>query len=77
MTDDGPGIPAEWRERIFEPFVRRDDSPRGAGIGLFAARHLARAMNGELRLEDRLPAGSQFVLELAASHGPGGSAGGA
>jgi K+-sensing histidine kinase KdpD len=77
VTDDGPGIPAEWRERIFEPFVRRDDSPRGAGIGLFAARHLARAMSGELRLEDRLPAGSQFVLELAASHGPGGPAGGA
>ena len=77
VTDDGPGIPPEWRERIFEPFVRRDDSPRGAGIGLFAARHLARAMNGELRLEARVPAGSQFVLELAASHGPGGPAGGA
>ncbi len=77
VTDDGPGIPAEWRERIFEPFVRRDDSPRGAGIGLFAARHLARSMNGELRLEDRVPQGSQFVLELAASHGPGGSSGGA
>lgn len=75
VTDDGPGIPAEWHERIFEPFVRRDDSPRGAGIGLFAARHLAHAMNGELRLEDRLPAGSQFVLELAASHGPSGSPG--
>ena len=77
VTDDGPGIPVEWRERLFEPFVRRDDSPRGAGIGLFAARHLARAMQGELRLEDRIPAGSQFVLELAASHGPGGSPGGA
>ena len=77
VTDDGPGIPPEWRERIFEPFVRRDDSPRGAGIGLFAARHLARAMHGELRLEDRLPSGSQFVLELAASHEPGGSPGGA
>ena len=77
VTDDGPGIPAEWRERIFEPFVRRDDSPRGAGIGLFAARHLARAMNAELRLEDRIPAGSQFVLELAASHGPESGSSGA
>ncbi len=77
VTDDGPGIPVEWRERLFEPFVRGDDSSRGAGIGLFAARHLARAMQGELRLEDRVPAGSQFVLELAASHGPGGSPGGA
>jgi len=77
VTDDGPGIPAEWRDRIFEPFVRRDDSPRGAGIGLFAARHLARVMQGELRLEPRANGGSQFVLELAASHGPGGPSGGA
>lgn len=65
ITDDGPGIPWEWRDRIFEPFVRLDDSPRGAGIGLFAARHLARAMGGDLRVEDREPAGSQFVLTLA------------
>src|SRR5918992_494732 len=67
ITDDGPGIPTEWRERIFEPFVRLDDSPRGAGIGLFAARRLARTMGGELRAEERLPAGSQFVLELPAA----------
>jgi signal transduction histidine kinase len=65
ITDDGPGIPEAWRERIFEPFVRLDDSPRGAGIGLFAARHLARAMGGDLSVEARLPAGSQFVLDLA------------
>lgn len=65
VTDDGPGIPREWRDRIFEPFVRLDDSPRGAGIGLFAARHLARAMGGDLRVEDREPAGSQFVLTLS------------
>ena len=67
ITDDGPGIPVDWRERIFEPFVRLDDSPRGAGIGLFAARHLARSMSGDLRAEDREPSGSQFVLELPAA----------
>jgi signal transduction histidine kinase len=65
ITDDGPGIPEPWRERIFEPFVRLEDSPRGAGIGLFAARHLARSMGGELSVEPREPYGSQFVLELA------------
>jgi signal transduction histidine kinase len=64
VTDDGPGIPAAWRDRIFEPFVRLDDSPRGAGIGLFAARRLARAMDGELTVEPREPFGSQFVLRL-------------
>jgi signal transduction histidine kinase len=68
ITDDGPGVPREWRERIFEPFVRLDDSARGAGIGLFAARHLARSMGGDLRAEDRQPRGSQFVLELPAAH---------
>jgi signal transduction histidine kinase len=65
ITDDGPGIPEAWRERIFEPFVRLDDSPRGAGIGLFAARHLARTMGGELTVERREPYGSQFSLSLA------------
>ena len=64
VTDDGPGIPDAWRERIFEPFVRLDDSPRGAGIGLFAARRLARSMEGELTVEPREPYGSQFVLRL-------------
>ena len=64
VTDAGPGIPEAWHERIFEPFVRLDESPRGAGIGLFAARHLARAMGGQLTLEPREPHGSQFVLRL-------------
>lgn len=67
ITDNGPGIPRDWREKIFEPFVRLDDSPRGSGIGLFAARHLARSMGGDLRTEDRAPRGSQFVLELPAA----------
>jgi signal transduction histidine kinase len=70
VSDDGPGIPPDWHDRIFEPFIRRDDSSRGSGIGLFAARYMARSMGGELRLESREPSGSQFVLELAAVHGP-------
>lgn len=64
VTDNGPGIPEPWRVSIFEPFVRLDDSPRGTGIGLFAARHLARSMGGELTVEPREPYGSQFVLSL-------------
>jgi K+-sensing histidine kinase KdpD len=71
VSDDGPGIPRESHALIFEPFVRRDDSSRGSGIGLFAARHLARTMGGDLRLEPIEPSGSRFVLELTAAHGPG------
>jgi K+-sensing histidine kinase KdpD len=70
VTDDGPGIPPEWHALVFEPFARRDDSGRGSGIGLFAARHLARSMGGDLRLEPAESSGSRFVLELAAAHGP-------
>ncbi len=71
VTDDGPGIPPEWRESIFEPFVRLADSARGAGVGLFAARRLARSMGGDLRVEDRPSTdGTQFVVELASASLP-------
>ena len=43
VADEGPGIPEEWRERIFEPYARREtQTARGSGIGLYAARRLAR-----------------------------------
>jgi signal transduction histidine kinase len=65
VGDDGPGIPPELRESVFEPFVRLDDTGRpGAGVGLFAARRLAGAMGGRLWIEDKPAGGSQFVISL-------------
>ena len=65
VGDDGPGIPADLRERVFEPFVRLDETGRpGAGVGLFAARRLTGAMGGRLWIEDRPAGGSQFVVVL-------------
>ncbi len=46
VRDNGPGIPTELRERIFEPFVTT--KPTGTGLGLFICAQLARAMGGEL-----------------------------
>lgn len=46
VTDDGPGISAELRERLFQPFVTTKQ--RGAGLGLSASRRLARDNGGEL-----------------------------
>jgi len=55
VDDDGPGIPAAERERVFQPFVRldasRNPSTGGIGLGLTIARDVARSHGGDVRLE--------------------------
>ncbi|MGG5260408.1 HAMP domain-containing sensor histidine kinase [Phycicoccus avicenniae] len=67
VRDDGPGIPAADRERVFERMVRLDDARSrdlgGSGLGLPIARGLARAHGGDLRLLDEGP-GAVFELTL-------------
>jgi signal transduction histidine kinase len=68
VGDEGPGIPPEWRERIFEPYARRDThTARGSGIGLYAARRLAEAMGARLWCEPAPGNGARFVLALPAA----------
>lgn len=65
VGDDGPGVPKEVRESVFEPFVRLDEGAApGSGVGLFAARRLVAAMDGRLWIEDKPAGGSQFVTAL-------------
>ncbi len=68
VTDDGPGIPIEEWESVFEPFVRSVAGPRGlargSGIGLFAARRLMDAMGGRVWIEPNGFGGSRFVVAL-------------
>jgi len=53
VADDGPGIPADQREAVFEPFVRLNEAgTRGAGLGLAAARSIARAHGGDVVIAD-------------------------
>lgn len=66
VTDDGPGVPIEDWESVFEPFVRiggRGRS-RGSGIGLFASRRLMSAMGGRIFIEPNGYASSRFVVAL-------------
>jgi signal transduction histidine kinase len=66
VTDDGRGIPAEQRERIFEWGIHSDDSP-GEGIGLHLARRLVAEDGGSLRLGEATGTGSAFVISLPAA----------
>jgi signal transduction histidine kinase len=64
VEDEGPGVPASDRERIFERFARGAQAePGGFGLGLAIGRELARRMDGDLVLEDGA-AGARFVLWL-------------
>ncbi|MEU0029573.1 sensor histidine kinase KdpD [Streptomyces sp. NPDC006335] len=70
VVDRGPGVPDEAKERIFAPFQRHGDAPRGAGVGLglAVARGFAEAMDGTLNAEDTPGGGLTMVLTLRAAH---------
>lgn len=68
VSDEGPGIPDEWRERVFEPYARRDThTARGSGIGLYAAKRLGESMGARLWCEPARPHGARFVVALPAA----------
>ena len=66
VTDDGPGVPDDQRQRIFERFVQLDPARRseGAGLGLTIARWIADAHAGSLTVESSGPGGSTFCVAL-------------
>lgn len=74
VDDDGPGIPEEERERVFEPFVRLEKSRNrrtgGAGLGLSIARSLAHAHGGNITLHRREEGGLRAMLCLPVQHTP-------
>jgi signal transduction histidine kinase len=76
VTDEGPGIDPDDHVRIFDRFVRATagtaPAPRGAGVGLAAARDLAEAQDGRVEVCSRLGAGAtfRFVLPLVTPEVP-------
>jgi two-component system sensor histidine kinase BaeS len=71
VSDSGPGISPEEKEKIFEPFYRGEQNRRfkqGMGLGLNIARDLVMAHNGRLEVESQLGSGSQFTVWLPLNH---------
>jgi two-component system sensor histidine kinase KdpD len=64
IIDRGPGIQADQRETIYQPFQRLGDSPKGSGVGLglAVARGLLEAMDNELLIEDTPGGGTTMVI---------------
>lgn len=72
VLDDGPGVPAADRDRVFDRFFRSDSSRSrgsGSGLGLAIARSIAESHGGELRMEDSA-FGAHVALRLPAAPGP-------
>ncbi|MGN5630609.1 ATP-binding protein [Streptomyces sp. AC154] len=71
VADRGRGVPDDGKERIFEPFQRYGDAPRGAGVGLglAVARGFVESMGGTLDAEDTPGGGLTMVLTLSAASG--------
>jgi K+-sensing histidine kinase KdpD len=74
VIDSGPGVPAAYRDRLFERFVRtpRGDHSQSTGLGLAIVRGLVEAHAGTISLEDREGAGAvfRFTLPLASVEPP-------
>ncbi len=70
VADRGPGVPAAYRERIFEPFFRlpgHAEREGGVGLGLALVRQIAERHGGSVRCEPREGGGSCFTLALPAA----------
>jgi two-component system nitrogen regulation sensor histidine kinase NtrY len=62
VADDGRGIPAEDKPRLFEPYFSTKKS--GTGLGLAIVATIIADHNGYVRVKDNLPRGTRFIIEL-------------
>ena len=64
IEDEGPGIPPEERQRIFDHFFKHTAFSEGLGLGLYLCRHYIRLMGGDPSLDTTYEKGSRFIIRL-------------
>jgi signal transduction histidine kinase len=73
VEDEGPGIPAHDRDRVWQPFARLDRdidaSVAGSGIGLSVVRDIVRQHGGRARVESTGTGSARIVVELPGARG--------
>jgi two-component system nitrogen regulation sensor histidine kinase NtrY len=62
VADDGPGIPPEERDKLFQPYY--STKQRGSGLGLAIVRRIVAEHGGAIEVTDNVPHGTRFVIEL-------------
>ena len=67
VEDNGPGVRADLREQIFEPFVTSKDVGEGTGLGLSVCRGLVEAAGGSIVLDESYADGARFVIRLGSA----------
>ena len=64
VSDTGPGVPADVRPRLFEPFFSTKPAGVGTGLGLFVCQEIVREQGGTIALLERAGPGATFRVEL-------------
>ena len=71
LSDDGPGIPPEEHEKIFEQFYQGDKhrtgNVKGTGLGLAIAKHVVEAYGGKIGVRSELGKGAAFIFSVPAA----------
>jgi len=64
VADNGNGIPEKIQDKIFQPFFTTKPTGQGTGLGLSIAYDIVKAHGGEIKVETKEGAGSEFIIQL-------------
>lgn len=68
FQDNGPGVPPEYRDKIFTPFFTTKEFGKGTGLGLFIVKNIISNHKGKIWLDNGKQRGARFVIEMEVYH---------